>query len=179
MIHNTAYKMYTVFCTVIILYTLLTLYVYKLFHILLSFWQVINTWYAGIYLWSGLLRFSNQNLLAYARLLKSEYYKPEFRCECWNVICLQSHGQHRCPWPGIHPELKSSTQTDTIDAAAELALVSDRCTSQSAIPSHTTSVLSSLMNVRSFKKVPNRWRLIRSYVPTEIRLITSKHAAYN
>jgi hypothetical protein len=46
MIHDSVYKMFIVFCTLIILYTLLTLcisYVYDLFHILLSFWQTYGS----------------------------------------------------------------------------------------------------------------------------------------
>ena len=68
-----------------------------------------------MYLWLGLLRYYNQILLAGTLLLNFEYYEPELSRECRSVICLQSHCQRRCPWPGIHPELKSSTRLNRND----------------------------------------------------------------
>jgi len=93
--------------------------------------------------------FITQILLAYTLLLKFEYYEPDLSRESWNVICLQSHSQRRCPWPGIHPELKSSTRLNRHDRCGGRV---NTCQRQMHIASHTALVLSALMNVSSFVK---------------------------
>lgn len=135
-IHNLIYKLFIIFCTVLILYTLNTwyiLYFYGLFHILriLSMHAcnickyvcyVCNCVCVCLYLHmyvciygQALCDFTTKILLACTPLLTFEYYEPDLSRECCNVLCLQSHSQRRCPWPGIHPELKSSTRFNRHD----------------------------------------------------------------